>query len=264
MNNEFSIITVCYNCKNTIEKTLLSVIHQTYNNFQYIIIDGGSTDGTLDIIYQYKDKINVILTEPDKGVYDAMNKGIKLANGKWINFMNSGDTFYNLNVLSDVSKSINSETDIIYGNTCIELTPSIRYCLLPDKLTSIEDKLPFCHQSCFIKTSIAQENLFDLSFKYVADYALFYYLYNKKAKFQYINAIISNYQIGSGLTASNAYLCYLEKYRVNGKKISFKKKIKMKLTSNIQKMLPKSIIKITREKIYKKNKRFILITCDGN
>ena len=79
-----SVITVCYNVASTIEKTMLSVLNQTYKNLEYIIIDGNSTDGTVDIIKKYAERLTFWISEPDKGIYDAMNKGIKLATGKWI------------------------------------------------------------------------------------------------------------------------------------------------------------------------------------
>ncbi|WP_291275238.1 glycosyltransferase, partial [Flavobacterium sp.] len=100
--NMISVITVNYNNDNGLKKTIESVINQTYKNFEFIIIDGGSTDQSSEIIKNYQDKINYWVSEPDKGVYSAMNKGIKVANGDFLIFMNSGDVFINENVLQNV------------------------------------------------------------------------------------------------------------------------------------------------------------------
>ena len=117
MSIRFSIITVCYNSESTIFETIQSVKNQTYTNYEHIIIDGSSTDNTLDIINKYKnnsDKVKVI-SEPDNGIYNAMNKGIKLASGELIVFLNSDDTFES-NALEIITNHYNSKIDIIYGN----------------------------------------------------------------------------------------------------------------------------------------------------
>ena len=98
---QISIVTVVFNGEAFLEKSIQSVINQTYKNIEYIVIDGGSTDGTIDIIKKYQDKIAVWISEKDDGIYEAMNKGIALAHGKWINFMNAGDVLFNDNVLTD-------------------------------------------------------------------------------------------------------------------------------------------------------------------
>ena len=117
-NSKITIITVSYNAATSIEPTILSVINQTYPNIEYIVIDGGSNDGTVDIIKKYQNKISYWVSEPDKGIYDAMNKGIRMATGDWINFMNAGDTFFcdtSLNLLFIPEPE--SDIDIIYGDT---------------------------------------------------------------------------------------------------------------------------------------------------
>lgn len=101
-NPLITIITVCFNAVNVIERTILSIINQTYPNVEFIIVDGGSKDSTIDVIRKYDNKISKWISEPDKGIYDAMNKGIKLATGEWINFMNAGDCFSDENVLSKI------------------------------------------------------------------------------------------------------------------------------------------------------------------
>ena len=114
-----TVVTVVYNGVEFLEKTILNVLGQDYPNIDYIIIDGGSTDGTLDIIRKYEDKISKWISEPDQGIYDAMNKGIKLATGEWINFMNAGDYFYEKETLYKVfgGSERYDGVDILYGNT---------------------------------------------------------------------------------------------------------------------------------------------------
>ncbi len=112
-----SIITVVFNGEKFLEQTIQSVINQTYKNIEYIIIDGGSTDGTLDIIKKYKDKIDYWASEKDEGIYDAMNKGIKVAKGKYLAFINADD-WYEDNALNHVfsAYSQNQNIDFFYGN----------------------------------------------------------------------------------------------------------------------------------------------------
>ena len=111
-NYKISVITVCYNSENTIENTIHSVIQQDYNNFEYIIIDGMSTDNTLDIVNQYKDKIEIIISEKDRGLYDAINKGIQIASGDIVGIINSDDTFNGNDVLSKINSIFNMKDEI--------------------------------------------------------------------------------------------------------------------------------------------------------
>ncbi len=110
-----SIVTVVYNDAKGLEKTIKSVINQTYKNVEFIIIDGGSTDGTVEIIKKYEDYIDYWVSEEDKGIYDAMNKGIKAATGTWINFMNAGDVFVDCEVLSSIDFLAYQNLYLIYG-----------------------------------------------------------------------------------------------------------------------------------------------------
>lgn len=111
---KYSIITINFNNRDGLRRTIESVVNQTYRDFEYIIIDGGSIDGSVDIIKEYADKIDYWVSEPDKGIYNAMNKGITMAHGEYLNFMNSGDCFFDKERLQKI-EDLNSDSDIIVG-----------------------------------------------------------------------------------------------------------------------------------------------------
>src|SRR5688572_17840000 len=114
-----SVITVSFNAASTIQRTIDSVLALTYPNIEYIIIDGGSTDDTLNLIKQYESQIDYWLSESDNGIYDGMNKGIGAATGEWINFMNCGDRFASAHSLN-FFENIRADADIIYGKAIVE------------------------------------------------------------------------------------------------------------------------------------------------
>jgi glycosyltransferase involved in cell wall biosynthesis len=118
---KFSIITVTYNAEKVLEDTIQSVISQTYHHIEYIIVDGASKDGTLSIINRYRSRIHTVVSEPDKGLYDAMNKGIALASGDYLCFLNAGDCFHEDDTLQQMVHTINGNElpDILYGETAI-------------------------------------------------------------------------------------------------------------------------------------------------
>lgn len=151
----FSIITVNYNNKEGLRKTIESVIHQTYRDFEYIVIDGGSTDGSAEVLKEYDKDIDYWVSEPDKGIYNAMNKGIAQAHGDYLNFMNSGDCFYDKNVLENLSRK-GLSSDIIVGRDYHfkESTQQGFATILPSRvsmITFVHNTLP--HQSTFFKES---------------------------------------------------------------------------------------------------------------
>lgn len=114
---KISIITICYNVESSIERTILSVVNQTFKDYEYIIVDGASKDNTLEVVNKYKEKIDIIISEPDRGVYDAMNKGIKMASGEWLIMMNAGDYFADNNVLEKVfNRQIPDHITFLYSD----------------------------------------------------------------------------------------------------------------------------------------------------
>ncbi|MDY0221997.1 MAG: glycosyltransferase family 2 protein [Desulfobacterium sp.] len=191
-----SIVTVVYNGEKHIEKTIQSVITQTYDNIEYIIIDGGSTDGTLDIIKKFENFIDYWVSERDNGIYDAMNKGIDLASGGWINFMNAGDSFYTYTIIEDIfTKNSCKNIDIIYGDHNV-VYPYKTKISQAGSIEKIWKGSQFCHQSSFISAKTHKRNKYNLQNRIGADFELFYSLYRQNKAFKYINTVIANYSAG--------------------------------------------------------------------
>lgn len=188
---KISIITICYNSEKEIEKTIKSIISQTYKNIEYIIIDGGSNDDTLNIINKYKQKYNItLISENDNGIYDAMNKGLDMATGKYVNFMNSGDYFYDANTIEYTLPFINNE-DIIYGNTKVlyKNFNNIKNYHKPKYIWMG----PVNHQSSFIKTSINKKYKYNINNKLVADFEFFLKVYYSGGVIKKIDKTIAIY-----------------------------------------------------------------------
>lgn len=168
---KYSIITVNYNNKDGLRKTIESVIHQTFRDFEFIVIDGGSTDGSTDVLKEYDALIDFWVSEPDGGIYQGMNKGIKKATGDYLNFMNSGDCFYNEKTLQNVfDKQL--ACDIIVGKDYHynSQTQQGFSTILPPRISMLTfyiQTLP--HQSSFFKRELFDNTLYDESLKIVAD-----------------------------------------------------------------------------------------------
>lgn len=195
MDIKISIITVVYNSVAVLQDTIVSVLNQSYNNVEYIIIDGNSTDGTLDVINKYREKISIFVSEPDNGIYDAMNKGIKLSTGSWLLFMNAGDTFYDNKVLENFASGNCEKYDIVYGNALRQFKNTSNLWV-PSSLSTMWRKMSFCHQSTFVKVSYHQARLFDENYKLSADYDFFYESYYLLgAKFKHINLLVCRFSM---------------------------------------------------------------------
>ena len=174
---KLSIITINYNNCDGLRKTIESVVNQTCHEFEYIIIDGGSTDGSVDVIKQYADKIDYWVSEPDKGIYNAMNKGISAAKGEYLNFMNSGDCFFDNTSVSNFN-DINANEDIVFGNMIDSITGKRMGCIATDKITAADfftASLP--HQASFIRKQMFEKyGLYDEKYKIASDWKFFLYV----------------------------------------------------------------------------------------
>ena len=199
-----SIITVVFNGEKYFEKTIKSVIDQSYDNVEYIIIDGGSTDGTLDIIKKHEEQIDYWVSEKDEGIYDAMNKGIDLVSGDWINFMNAGDKFYDKGSIENIISKIDSPDKVYFGRAKIDSEYTSWFHpksnLSQDEIVLwLKSEAPN-HQAMFFPKKFYKNEKYDLIYKIFGDAD-----YKHRAKefsgFHFIDTIVCEFDFG-GVSSS--------------------------------------------------------------
>lgn len=203
-----SIITTTYNSGLTLRDTIRSVLSQSYPDIEYIIIDGGSKDNTLEIINKYKDKIAKVISEPDKGIYDAMNKGIRMATGDIVGILNSDDFFTSTNVIENIVKAFESnDIDAVFGDIHFvkpdNLNKSVRYYSSSIFRPSLF-RFGFmpAHPSFYVKRICYEKyGLYDLNYKIASDYDLLIrFLYINKITYKYLNIDFVTMRMGGAST----------------------------------------------------------------
>lgn len=210
-----SIITICLNEATSIAYTLNSIANQSFQDFEWIVIDGGSNDGTLEVISNYSSRINILISEKDKGTFNAMNKGIPLAKGEYLLFLNGGDQLFSSKVLEDVFSS-NQTAQILYGNLAYSKNNKIENIFIPEspisKKSLYHRTLP--HPATFIKRDLfLKYGFYDESYKIAADYDFFLKVILKKnLKPQYLPFTISIFDT-EGISTVNEQLRICEKRR---------------------------------------------------
>ena len=210
-----SIVTVVYNGEKHLEQTINSVLEQGYDNIEYIIIDGGSIDSTLDIIKKYEAQIDYWVSEPDKGIFDAMNKGLVLASGDFISFINA-DYRFKKNIINKVIDNILDypSVDFFYGDVDV-VTKDQNYLYEMSGKNRGKDlgvKIP--HQSCFIRLDIHRKYQFDISYKIAADRAVIAELFKHRHKNHYMNISIVNFMEGGASANSELTIKEIKRYRL--------------------------------------------------
>lgn len=199
----FTIITVTYNAGSKVSKTIESVYKQSCTDYEYILVDGASKDDTVQIISEYKNRFDEkcisykYVSEKDDGIYDAMNKSISMACGRWVCFLNAGDMFYDTESLEIIKKTAEKDTaEIVYGDT-IEFKENGLYIYRKAfPLDQISQVIPFFHQSSVTKLEVLKKYLYDTKYTICADYDFFLRCYLGKAKFEHIDATLSRYEYG--------------------------------------------------------------------
>lgn len=216
---KFSIITVTYNAGAVLEDTIQSVITQTYRNVEYIIVDGGSKDHTLDIISRYREHIHTLVSEPDKGLYDAMNKGIRLATGDYLCFLNAGDELHEDDTLQLMVHSITGTElpDVLYGETAIVDEEGhflrMRRLSAPEDLNwkSFKDGMLVCHQAFFPRRELAEP--YDLRYRFSADFDWCIRIMKKSHTLHNTHLTLIDY-LNEGVTTRNHRASLHERFRI--------------------------------------------------
>lgn len=221
---KFTIITVTYNAGKVLEDTIQSVIFQTYRNVEYIIVDGGSTDNTLEIVHRYHNRISKIVSEPDKGLYDAMNKGIRLATGDYLCFLNAGDELHENETLQQMVHSLkgNQLPDVMYGETAIVDEEGhflhMRRLSAPERLNwkSFKQGMLVCHQAFFARRELAVANLYNLQYRFSADFDWCIRIM-KEAKCLHNTRLTLIDYLNEGMTTRNHKASLKERFRIMAK-----------------------------------------------
>jgi glycosyltransferase involved in cell wall biosynthesis len=190
-----TVITVCYNAREMLLRTMNSVWAQTYKHVEYVIVDGASTDGTLELLEEYGGRIDHWVSESDKGIYDAMNKGVSMAKGKWVIFMNAGDCFADNHVLENVF-SVPRQADVIYGD--VVKGGVVKKASSPRNA----HRMFFCHQCVFVKIESLKAFPFDISHKMSADFKQMKQLWLAGKQFLQLDFPIADFDV-QGVSNTN-------------------------------------------------------------
>ena len=209
---KFSVIIVSLNTKKDFLKTINSARKQKYNNYEIIIVDGKSSDGTIKEIKRIKDRRVRSVIEKDNGIYDAMNKGVKKSKGDWIIFLNSGDIFVNKNVLKKISIKEIEKYDILFGNTLVDNKFFI-YKVRANSFTKKTIFMPFCHQSTVVRKNLLLNYVFSSKYKISSDFDFFLKCFKKRVRFHNLNITVSKV-LSNGLSDRNRNTVFNENIKI--------------------------------------------------
>lgn len=228
-----TIVTVCYNAEQVIEGTLRSVLHQTYERLEYIVVDGKSSDGTCRIVKEYeplfieKGFTFRFVSERDRGIYDAMNKAIGMATGKWINFMNAGDSFCTPDVIERVfDRTIPHDVKAVYGNA-VMIKKSRRKHFMAQPPHVILKGMVACHQAIFADVQDMKAHPFSMEYKIVSDFHYMYQLYKRSGKFLPVPVDVADYEAENGVSSVRKLANRLECAKITGKRHTWQWKVEI-------------------------------------
>jgi glycosyltransferase involved in cell wall biosynthesis len=207
------VITVSLNHAVGLEETINSVLAQTYPYIEYIVIDGGSTDNSLEIINKYSKKITKWISEPDGGIYDAMNKGVAMGTGEWVIFMNAGDCFVNNEVVQDIFTPSRKEVDLIYGNHKVLYEDGFERLQRAGNVCDLWKGMIFSHQAVFCRIDLVRRHSFSLTDPIGADFEMLFDAYKSGARFFKSNVVVAKIR-NQGLSDKHRIRSLISHWRV--------------------------------------------------
>ena len=211
---KLSIITINYNHKEGLLKTIKSVVNQTYHDIEYIVIDGGSTDGSRDVIKQYEDSIFYWVSEPDSGIYNAMNKGVAKATGEYCLFLNSGDSLHGTDSILEFVSKLSGE-DLLMGRVMCIPSGRIAWDDISYPLTMLDFYLggPVPHQACLIRRALFDKHLYDEELRIVSDWKfILQVIVQDQCSYKIVDTVVSDFEEGG--ISSNRQKCNIEREKV--------------------------------------------------
>lgn len=244
-----SIVTVTYNAGSVVEKTLRSVAEQNYDNLEYIVVDGASKDDTLEVVGRYRDRVDILISEPDRGLYDAMNKGAAAATGEWLLYLNADDVFVDPQVVADVATFIEThpEAEVVYGNTEQIWDFGTRIDIPTQHYRN--HKMCISPQATFVLTRLHLSHPFNLKYHYAADFEQSTNFVLEGRSFEHIDRIISRIELREGVTHDNHLASEAEIYDIlleQGFDVEFEKRRKLRnirIVTTFKRIMPNWIVK---------------------
>lgn len=213
-----TVITVVRNAESLIEETIRSTLAQDYPNIEYVVVDGDSNDGTKQIIQNYGDRIDCYISEPDRGIYDAMNKGARLASGDWIIYMNAGDRFYLPDSLSQLESALKSHADVIFAGVAEILVDELEtrvYQKMPRPVENIWYQMPTSHQATLVRLKHLQSYQFDSRYRWCADHDMILRMYRDGKTFLCENVVLSKFDCSSEGSHRDPLLYIRERWKLS-------------------------------------------------
>lgn len=263
---KISVITACFNAERTIEQTIKSVVQQDYPDIEYIIVDGASTDGTMDIVRRYRDRISCVISEPDSGIYDAFNKGVRAASGELIGILNADD-FYSPRCFEHVARACEGspDADIYYGKVVVVDEAAHEWKVYPiGRPEGLHGDMSIAHPAVFVrKAAYDRYGTFDETFKIAGDWDLMLRMYEAGARFSPVDHALTAFRTG-GVSSELSPRHIAERDRIYREHLPRRAASKMIIKGHIKRLIRSVMLRTGTYKYYASYRDANIMTLEGH